>query len=382
MRSGYLWLVRWQLFPVLLGVVAIVGCGDDGPPPPPPPPPTGTLSVTAANLPGGGATATITSPAGAAQTVPLPYSQGGLATGTYTIRGQEVENPPTTYEPTQATVTATVQANQTASATVSYQPIAPRLSASASGMPGGRAPPWSYARDGQAGFGTRLGPSAVVSNLPAGTYLVRAGAMLDGTTVYLPSVAISSIQVANGVNQRVNVGWSQGAGVTDLVVGTPIGGLTLPIGQSRIFRVAVPNGATELRVVLSGGTGDANLYLRADSLPGFPDGVACAGETPGNGEVCVVPNPKAGPWYLHIAAFQTFQGLAVSATTAGAAVVTLQGGPGSGRLQVPAVAGQAALDCVVTNGTTSGACEGAYPTGTTLAVTATPTAPSTFTGWT
>ena len=376
------WVVRWLRLPASIGLAGLLGCGGEGPVTPPPAPSTGSLSVTAANLPSGGATAEITPPTGSAQTVPLPYSQSGLPTGTYSIRGREVETPPTTYEPTQATVTATVQANQTTSATVSYQPIAPRLTATATGMPGGRLPPWSYTRDGQAGFGTLLGATAVVNNLPAGTYLIRAGAMLEGTTVYLPSVAIFGTQVANGVNQRVTVAWSPGAAVTDLTAGTPLGGLALPTGQSRIFRIGVPNGATELRVTVSGGTGDANLYLRPDSLPGFPSGVACAGETPGTSEVCVVPNPKAGTWYLHLAAVQAFQGVALSATTAGAAFVTLQGGPGSGRLQVPAVAGQAALDCLVTNGTTSGACEGSYPTGTTLAVTATPTPPSAFTGWT
>ncbi len=309
--------VSWRRLAVLAVIVAAPACKSDPvtPPPPPPPPPTGALSVTATNLPGGGASAEITPPSGAAQVVQLPYSQGNLPTGNYTIRGREVEQPPTTYKPTQAAVTATVQAGQTASATVAYQPIGPRLTAAASGTPGGRAPPWSYRRDGQTGFGTLLGPSTVLDDLTPGTYLIRAGAMLEGSTVFLPSVASFTAQVAAGVNQRINVAWSGSGTITDLGLGTPVAGLTLTTGQSRVFRITVPSGATELRVILGGGTGNTDLYLRPDSLPGFPNGVTCAAENPGNAEECVVPNPKAGPWYAYLTAVQAVGGLSINATT-------------------------------------------------------------------
>ena len=91
-----------------------------------------------------------------------------------------------------------------------------------------------------------------------------------------------------------------------------VGGLAAGTGSALSYTVAVPSGASQLRVAISGGSGDADLYVRQGSAP--TDTVyTCRPYLSGNNETCTINSPAAGTWYVRIKAYSTFSGLTVRA---------------------------------------------------------------------
>jgi serine protease len=81
------------------------------------------------------------------------------------------------------------------------------------------------------------------------------------------------------------------------------------------FSIDVPAGMSSLNVDISGGTGDADLYIRAGSQP-TSTVYECRPYKDGNTENCLVANPAAGTWHLSIKAYKTYQGLNLNAVWA------------------------------------------------------------------
>jgi len=92
----------------------------------------------------------------------------------------------------------------------------------------------------------------------------------------------------------------------------PVSGLGAASGASLSYTVNVPSGTSQLQVSISGGTGDADLYLRQGSAPTDTQ-YSCRPYLSGNNEQCTVSNPAAGTWYVRIKAYSTFSGLTVRA---------------------------------------------------------------------
>lgn len=72
--------------------------------------------------------------------------------------------------------------------------------------------------------------------------------------------------------------------------------------------ITVPTGMTTLTVNMSGGTGDADLYVKAGSNP-TSSSYACRPYKTGNTESCVINNPQAGTWVIGIYAYATYSGV-------------------------------------------------------------------------
>ncbi len=73
----------------------------------------------------------------------------------------------------------------------------------------------------------------------------------------------------------------------------PVTGLGAATGAELNYTVAVPAGSSQLRVAISGGSGDADLYVRQGSAP--TDTVyTCRPYLSGNAETCTVNSPAAG----------------------------------------------------------------------------------------
>ncbi|MEJ7807658.1 MAG: pre-peptidase C-terminal domain-containing protein [Telluria sp.] len=68
------------------------------------------------------------------------------------------------------------------------------------------------------------------------------------------------------------------------------------------FTITVPECANTLTVKTSGGTGDADLYVRFNARPTSAD-ATCRSTNSANTESCVVPNPAAGVWHVGIFAY-------------------------------------------------------------------------------
>ena len=92
----------------------------------------------------------------------------------------------------------------------------------------------------------------------------------------------------------------------------PVSNLSAASGSSLNYTVTVPSGASQLRVTISGGSGDADLYVRSGSAP-TDTTYACRPYLSGNNETCTINNPVAGVWHVRIKAYSTFSGVTLRA---------------------------------------------------------------------
>ncbi|MCP3139783.1 M4 family metallopeptidase [Pyxidicoccus xibeiensis] len=79
------------------------------------------------------------------------------------------------------------------------------------------------------------------------------------------------------------------------------------------YSVVVPEGATNLRFTLAGGTGDADLYVRYANAP-TPTQYDCRPFSSGNNEVCTFPAPAQGTWYVMLNGFSAYTGTSLVVT--------------------------------------------------------------------
>jgi len=95
-----------------------------------------------------------------------------------------------------------------------------------------------------------------------------------------------------------------------LVKGVPVTGLEAAAGHSLSYTLDVPAGSTNLVFTLSGGTGDADMYVRFGSAPTDTE-YDCRPYTTGNNEVCTVPAPVAGTYYVRVKAYASYSGVSL-----------------------------------------------------------------------
>lgn len=78
------------------------------------------------------------------------------------------------------------------------------------------------------------------------------------------------------------------------------------------FQLDVPAGQSQLVVQISGGSGDADLYVRRGANP-TTSSYDCRPYRNGNSETCTFNNPTAGTYYIRIRAYSTYSGLTLQA---------------------------------------------------------------------
>jgi hypothetical protein len=105
-------------------------------------------------------------------------------------------------------------------------------------------------------------------------------------------------------------------GGTVLSSGTSVTGLSGAEGSQRRYTITVPEGTSRLRVTLTGGTGDADLYLRFNTPPTV-FGYDCSSEGSTNAEECVIDDPQPGTWHVLIDAFEAYSGVTLLAVLTG-----------------------------------------------------------------
>lgn len=74
------------------------------------------------------------------------------------------------------------------------------------------------------------------------------------------------------------------------------------------YTLDVPAGMAQLTVTISGGKGDADLYLKHGSQPSSSS-YDCRPNKNGNNETCVINNPQAGVWHMSVYGFRAVSGL-------------------------------------------------------------------------
>ncbi len=100
--------------------------------------------------------------------------------------------------------------------------------------------------------------------------------------------------------------------------GTVVLNVNLPAvatgGVSSNYTVTIPTGTTKLVVATSGGTGDADLYVRLGAAP-TTTLYTCRPYLGGNAETCTINNPTAGSvYYVNVRAYTAYSGVNLKAT--------------------------------------------------------------------
>jgi hypothetical protein len=150
------------------------------------------------------------------------------------------------------------------------------------------------------GYTALLDATASSDGLAAGTY-TGALTVVDPAATNSPGVVNVTVNVVEPVM---------------LLVGTPRTGLSGAQGSLRYYAVQVPAGATSLRIATSGGTGDADLYVRYGQIPTTSQ-YDCASGGGTNDDSCQVASPLPGTYYVLVRGYNTYSGATLAATSGG-----------------------------------------------------------------
>jgi len=188
--------------------------------------------------------------------------------------------------------------------------------------------------------------TVTIENPQGGTWYI----MLRGRTAY------------SGVTLNADY-WFTGT-VTLLDNGVPVTNISGIEGSEKFYRIIVPTGQTKFEIKMSGGTGDADLYVKRDAPPTTSD-YDYRPYLIGNNETVTIDNPQGGNWLVMIRGYHAYAGVSLVATygsgSSGDTVTTLTNGvPVTGlsgasssethyKIDVPA--GQASLVIQISGGT-------------------------------
>lgn len=134
--------------------------------------------------------------------------------------------------------------------------------------------------------------AGLVSGVGAGTTAINATAKSDGTIIS-SNVTVTAVPTLTSGVARTGIS------------GTP--------GNPPYFKVIVPAGSTNLSIVMSGGTGDADIHVRFGALPTLSQ-FDCRPWAGGNNETCTFTPPQVGTYFIMIDPYVAFSGVSLVAT--------------------------------------------------------------------
>lgn len=106
---------------------------------------------------------------------------------------------------------------------------------------------------------------------------------------------------------------NDGGGENETVLenAVPRTGLSGSQGQEIRFTMEVPTGASNLKFVVNGGFGDADLYVRFGTAP-TTSSFECRPFINGNAETCDIANVQAGSYHIMLRGFRSFSGTSLT----------------------------------------------------------------------
>ncbi|MCO7225580.1 PKD domain-containing protein [Pleionea sp. CnH1-48] len=117
----------------------------------------------------------------------------------------------------------------------------------------------------------------------------------------------------NSVTQSIEVSTDDN-GPTELINGNTVTDLSASTGEELHYVLKnVPADTAELRFLIEGGSGDADIYIRYGAAPTTSE----YDHRPyrnGNYEPVNISSPQSGNWYVMVRAYRTFSGVNLSAT--------------------------------------------------------------------
>ncbi len=163
---------------------------------------------------------------------------------------------------------------------------------------------WNF---GDSTTSTAANPSKTYS--AAGTYTVTLTVTDNGGAT---NTRTQSVTVSAG-----------GGGGNVLTNGVAVTGLSGAASGELTYTLAVPAGATGLKFEMSGGTGDADLYVKFGSAP-TTSSYDCRPYLGGNVETCNIATAQTGTYYVKVRGYSAFSGVSLKGS------YTAGGGGGGG----------------------------------------------------
>jgi hypothetical protein len=171
----------------------------------------------------------------------------------------------------------------------------------ATGLPVGATAAFSPTSIAAPGSGSSTLTLTTSASTPVGTYPITVTGTGGGKTH--PTTVSLVVTAASG-------------GVTTLMNGTPVTGLSGAINTFQYFKITVPAGQTSLVIPISGGTGDADLYVKLGAQP-TATVYDFRSILSGNVDSVTVTNPAAGDWYIGLFGYAAYSGVTLKATYTG-----------------------------------------------------------------
>lgn len=125
------------------------------------------------------------------------------------------------------------------------------------------------------------------------------------------------VQTKAAVDYITNNGCDGSGGTTPppsgntLENGTAKTGLSAATGEELHFTMDVPSGASDLSFVITGGSGDADLYVKFGSQP-TTSSYDCRPYKTGNEETCTITNVQTGTYYVMVRAYSSFSDVSLT----------------------------------------------------------------------
>ncbi len=202
------------------------------------------------------------------------------------------------------------------------------------------------------GVTASFNPSSVtpVANGSAGSTLTFTASATAATGTANVTVTATSGSKTHTTTIALNV--TSSGGGTVLSNGVPVTNLSGATGSSKQFTMVVPSGATNLKFVTSGGSGDADLYVKFGSAPTTAS-YDCKSDGSTTSETCSISTAQAGTYYVLVYGYAPYSGVSLTgsyttgggggtALSNGVPVTNLSGAQGSSQrftLSVPAGSG-------------------------------------------
>ena len=95
-----------------------------------------------------------------------------------------------------------------------------------------------------------------------------------------------------------------------LTKGVPITGISGALNSQQTWTLSVPAGSSNLQFQISGGTGDADMYVRFGSAP-TTSTYDCRPYLSGNAETCTFAAPSTGTYYVMLVGYSAYSGVSL-----------------------------------------------------------------------
>ena len=126
-------------------------------------------------------------------------------------------------------------------------------------------------------------------------------------------IRLTSQQYLLGLTVALLAAHSAAVEITTLTNGEPLSALSGASASSQYFMLDVPDGATNLVIKISGGTGDADLYVKSGELPDLYS-FDCRPYLYGNNESCSTLTETNIPYYIMLQGYSAYSGVTLSAS--------------------------------------------------------------------